>query len=195
MKERLIELEKKCLACDKCPIGRKYIDGNLSNVFSNMNVGKEIVVVGQNPGKEEIIKRTPFVGISGRIFDDCMKEYAGISRDDLYVCNCVSCFTPDNRKPTELEFTNCSEFLSEQLEIIKPKLVVTLGGVALRVMTGLNGITKYHAKPLFSNKYKVTVFPLLHPSPLNTNRPEKKAEFCDGIKKLREYIDSLNPMI
>lgn len=185
----LVELEKRCLACNKCPIGQQYVDGNISNVFSNMNLGKKIVVVGQNPGKEEIIRRTPFVGISGKIFDECMKEYAGLTRDDLYICNSVNCFTPGNRKPTELEFTNCSEFLSAQLDIIKPKLVITLGGVALRVMTGLNGITKYHAKPIISNKYGVVVFPLLHPSPLNTNRPDKKAEFCNGIRKLREYLD------
>lgn len=185
----LFELEKKCLSCNKCGIGQQMIDGHLSNVFSNMNP-KPIMVVGQNPGKEEITKRTPFIGISGKIFDECLKEHAGLTRDDLYICNSVSCFTPDNRKPTELEFTNCSEFLMKQIEIVKPKLVITLGGVALRVMTGLNGIMKFHAVPQYSSKYKVMVFPLLHPSPLNTNRPDKKKEFCDGIEKLKEYINN-----
>lgn len=99
-----------------------------------------------------------------------------------------NCFTPENRKPTELEFQNCSDFLQKQIDLVKPVVVVTLGGVALRALTGLNGITKYHAKPVFSYKYKVTVFPLLHPSPLNTNRPEKKKEFCDGLKALNTFI-------
>ena len=186
----LAELEKKCLSCNKCAIGQQKIDGCLSNVFSNMNPTK-IMIVGQNPGKEEIKQRTPFIGISGKIFDECMLEHSGLTRKDLYICNSVSCFTPENRKPTEFEFTQCSEFLKGQIEIIKPKVVITLGGVALRVMTGLNGITKFHALPQYSTKYKVIVFPLLHPSPLNTNRPDKKLEFCNGIKALKRYLETI----
>jgi len=184
----LEDVQKECLKCRLCEIGGKEIDGNLSNVFSNMNPSK-IMIVGQNPGMEEVRKKTPFVGISGKIFDECMEKYAGLKRKDLYICNSVCCMTPDNRKPTDLEFKNCSVFLEKQIEMLKPSVVVTLGGVALRAMTGLNGITKFHAKPQFSTRYKVMVFPLLHPSPLNTNRPEKKKEFCEGIVKLKEYVD------
>lgn len=186
----LEEIQKECLDCRLCEIGGQMIDGNLSNVFSNMNPSK-IMVVGQNPGREEVLKRTPFIGISGKIFDECMEAHAGLKRSDFYICNSVNCYTPENRKPTDLEFQNCSKFLQKQIDFIKPKVVVTLGGVALRVLTGLNGITKFHAQPLYSTRYKVNVFPLLHPSPLNTNRPDKKREFCEGIEKLKAYLAGL----
>lgn len=183
----LEKIKQECLNCKLCAIGGQDVNGNLSNVFSNMNVS-QIMIVGQNPGAEEVQKRTPFIGISGKIFDECMEKYAGLKRQDFYICNCVNCWTPENRKPTESEFRNCSYFLAKQIEFLKPKIVVTLGGVALRAVTGLNGITKFHAKVQYSTKYKVNVFPLLHPSPLNTNRPDKKKEFCDGIVKLKEYL-------
>lgn len=182
------EIKESCLQCRKCSIGGRNIDGKPATVLSNLNLNAKIMVVGQNPGHEEVIKQTPFIGISGKIFDECLTQNTCLKREDLYVCNAVCCFTPDNRKPTELEFINCSEFLKRQIEFIQPLFVVTLGGVALRALTGLNGITKYHAKPQYSQKYKVMVFPLLHPSPLNTNRPEKKKEFCEGLKSLNQYV-------
>lgn len=182
------DLEKECLACQKCKIGGQVLDGKPATVLSNGNIKAKIMVVGQNPGRDEVSQHTPFIGISGKIFDECLEANTVLKREDLYICNSVCCFTPENRKPTELEFQNCSDFLLKQIDLVKPVVVVTLGGVALRAMTGLNGITKYHAKPVFSYKYKVTVFPLLHPSPLNTNRPEKKKEFCDGLKALNTFI-------
>lgn len=187
----LNQIKEECLACNLCSIGQKKLDGHVSNVFSNMNPSP-IVILGQNPGKEEVIQGTPFVGISGKIFDECLLEYAGLTRKDLYICNAVNCLTPNNRKPTEVEFINCSVFLEKQLDFLKPKVVVTLGGLALRVMTGLNGINKYQGKPIYSNKYRVTVFPIFHPSPMNTNIPERKKEFCDSLSALKEYLKEID---
>lgn len=186
------EIRDRCLACDKCAIGQRTVSGHLSNVFSNMNHGARIFVIGQNPGQEEVVQGTPFVGVSGRIFDECLKENTGMSRGDLYICNCVSCYTEGNRKPTELEFRNCSEFLFEQINLLRPDFLVTLGGVALRSVTGLNGVMKYHAKPQWSWRYDINVFPLLHPSPVNLNRQGKRELFCDGLKKMKLYAESGN---
>lgn len=185
---QLSKLKKECLNCHKCAIGGQDINGQCSNVFSNMCVRAKIMVVGQNPGSEEVKIGKPFVGMSGKFFDKALKEVLGIDRSLLYITNTVHCYTPNNRPPTDEEIMNCRCFLDREIEILKPALIVTLGNPALRQITGSQGIKKYHGKIEVSLRYGVGVLPLYHPSPLNTNRPDVCAEFKTDLKKLAEYL-------
>jgi DNA polymerase len=191
--QRLKVLQRECRNCHVCAIGgKKTPEGDDANVLSDMNVSNiGIMIVGQNPGREECKQRVPFVGASGKTFDALMEKHAGIKRSEVYVCNCVNCYTPLNRKPTELEINNCSAFLTQQIAIIQPKLVVSLGGTALRALTGLNGIMKYHGHLQYSYMYNVKIFPLIHPSPRNLNVPEKRQMFCDDLGLLRSALKKL----
>lgn len=184
------ELKAECENCRSCEIGGKTLDGHKCTVMSNLNSTAKIMVVGQNPGREEVEKNTPFIGISGKIFDAALKEHTSLTRKDLYICNCVCCFTPGNRKPTNKEFKNCSFWLSRQIETVKPRLVVTLGGVALKALTGIVKISEARGNVLRSEKYGVEVYPILHPSPLNTNRPDKKEEFISDVKGLQKVLET-----
>lgn len=187
--ELLDGLAKECMLCRKCDIGGVDMGGTISNVFSNMNAEAKVMVVGQNPGLDEVMAGEPFVGISGKIFDEAMKSI-GMSRKQLYISNTVRCYTPKNRKPHQSEIDNCRCFLDKEIEIIKPVLVVALGGHAFKQLTGMNGIMKHHGKIVMSPRYGVPMMPVLHPSPLNTNRPDMKRLFDADIVALKKFLEA-----
>ena len=185
----LSQLREECLACRRCSIGGVEVcDGRLSNVFSNMNTHARLMVIGQNPGREEVRQGEPFVGPSGRFFDEAVEAVLGLRRSDLYICNVVRCYTPDNRSPTVAEIEECRPFLDREVELLNPRLIITLGGPALKQVTGMGGITKHHGQKIYSPRYKRHVLPLFHPSPLNTNNPERKQMFYEDLKVGAEIL-------
>tara|TARA_R110000824_G_scaffold380290_1_gene572649 strand:+ start:7687 stop:8238 length:552 start_codon:yes stop_codon:yes gene_type:complete len=183
----MVDLKNKCLDCCRCHIGGKTIDGDRCNVFSNMNTDAEIVVVGQNPGLQEIKQATPFIGPSGKFFDKILQE-EGISRSCMYITNVIKCMTPENRKPSDEEMDNCQDFLDLEIKTIKPKAIVALGGFALQRITGLNGIMKHVGKVIVSPRYGVDVIVCLHPSPLNMKNKDRRELLVQAIRKLKDYI-------
>jgi DNA polymerase len=164
----------------------------LSNVFSNMNCSARLMVVGQNPGRDEVEKAEPFVGVSGGIWDHAASA-AGMSRSDFYFSNVLRCYTPGNRKPFQEELDACRMFLDREIEILRPRLIVALGSHAFKALTGMSGIMKHVGETVFSPRYRTSVFPLLHPSPLNTNVPEKMAMFVAGLSRLKEAASRESP--
>lgn len=167
------------------------VDGNfLSNVFSNMNCSARLMAVGQNPGRDEVEKGEPFVGVSGRFWDEAI-ESVGLHRSDFYISNTLRCYTPGNRKPFQDELDKCRTFLDREMEILKPMLVVALGGSAFKQLTGVSGIMKHHGEKVFSPRYRTFVFPMLHPSPLNMNLFENREVFLADLDKLRKAVDEL----
>lgn len=191
--DNIDSLKADCLACRRCSIGGQMVDDKfLSNVFSNMNISAKYMVVGQNPGSEEAERSEPFVGISGRMFDQLVDEVLGMTRSDFYISNTCRCVTPENRKPTMSEIDNCRSFLDREIKIVNPKLIISLGGPALEQLTGIHGIMKHHGNKIFSPRYGVFVFPLLHPSPLNLNNPLKLEMFIDDLLKLKDFMGEQN---
>jgi DNA polymerase len=191
--DELSTLRKECLECRLCSIGGQVVDGqHLSNVFSNMNADALYMVVGQNPGREEAALQEPFVGISGKMFNQLVEEVMDMKRADFYISNTCRCFTPGNRRPSVAEVDRCQTFLDREVKILKPKLIIALGGPAFEQLTGMHGIMKHHGNPVFSPRYCVHVFPLLHPSPLNLNDPAKLELFVADLMKLKEYMETLN---
>lgn len=187
--EELTALRGECLACRRCQIGGQMVDDKfLANVFSNMNCTAEIMVVGQNPGRDETERQEPFVGISGRMFDQLTEEVLGMKRSQFYISNCVRCYTPGNRRPTPEEVANCQDFLDREVKALRPKLILSLGGPAFEQLTGMHGIMKHHGNPVFSPRHRLFVFPLLHPSSLNLNDPAKLELFVADLVKLDEFI-------
>jgi len=184
----LLFLKNQCLSCKKCKIGCNYVDGYLSNVFSNMCIKAKIIVIGQNPGHTEIEKKQPFVGPSGYFFDNAIKEVLDLDRSHFYISNIVRCYTQFNRSPTKEEIQNCRYFLDEEIKTINPDLIITLGNPSLLQITGIQGITKVHGKIIKSIRYNKPVLPLFHPSPLNTNKPDVKKMFFDDLIKVKDFL-------
>jgi len=182
-------LRQECLNCRRCEIGGRKIEGCLSNVFSNMNPDAKVMVVGQNPGRQEVEEGEPFVGASGKFFDEAVKGVLGLGRSDFYISNIVRCFTPQNRPPSVREVSNCRAFLDREIEIVKPVVMIVLGSPSFKQITGMSGITKHHGRVVFSPRYGVQVMPLFHPSPYNTNNPERRRIFYEDLEKLGEILD------
>jgi DNA polymerase len=187
--KRLDEIRGICLACRACAIGGVDFDGHGSNVFSMGMANSSLMIVGQNPGRDEVLQRQPFVGVSGKLFDEALKENVGLARADVYVTNVVKCYTIGNRAPYGDELEACREFLDKEIEIVKPKVVLALGSYAFKQLTGMSGIMKHCGEVVHSVKYNVPVVACLHPSPYNTNDPEKKEMFLAALRKLREVLD------
>jgi uracil-DNA glycosylase family 4 len=185
-----VNLKEKCLDCRKCRIGGQVVPGTncVSNVFSNGNKNAKIMVVGQNPGMDEVIQGQPFVGRSGQVFDEAVARITGLTRNNLYITNVIKCWTIGNRKPVPEEVENCQEFLDAEFAIVKPTVVIALGSFALKATTGMSGISKHCGQVVFSPRYRVPVIPMLHPSPFNTNHPVRKDVFEQGFHRLASFL-------
>jgi len=195
-------LKKDCLACRRCAVGGRCLDGSewspgpdddghvrpIGNVFSTMNQEADIMVVGQNPGADEVGVGEPFVGSSGKVFNEALGRIVGLTRGDVYITNVVKCHTQANRRPVQAEIDNCRDFLDLEVKLVKPKVIVALGSVALKALTGMSGVMKHSGELNVSPRYLTPVIAMLHPSPYNTNNPERRRMFEDAMAVLAEAL-------
>lgn len=121
----------KAEGCTRCHLHR----GRNRLVFGSGNPEAAIVVVGEGPGEQENREGAPFVGPAGQWLTVLLKR-AGLTRDEIYLLNVVKCRPPGNRVPTETEIHACSPFLHVQLAIIRPRVIVAVGGVPGRYLSG-----------------------------------------------------------
>ncbi|MBI2007731.1 uracil-DNA glycosylase, partial [Candidatus Saccharibacteria bacterium] len=131
-------------------------------VFGDGNPDAEVVFVGEAPGKKEDEQGLPFVGAAGRFLDEMLLA-AGLKRQDVYITNIVKYRPPENRDPYPDEKVEFLPFLKKQLEIIKPKLVVTLGRHSMEALLPNSlRISQVHGQP---KRYNGQVYmPLFHPA-------------------------------
>ena len=107
----------------------------------------DLMFVGEGPGAEEDKQGLPFVGRSGQLLDKILFEELGLTRDRVYIGNTVKCRPPGNRDPEPDEITACNPWLEQQLDLIQPKVVVTLGNFATKLLLETKeGITKLRGK-------------------------------------------------
>src|ERR1700685_461675 len=115
-------------ACTKCPLA----GGRTRVVFGVGHADADLMFVGEAPGREEDLRGEPFVGRSGQLLDRLVLEEIGVDRSRFYIANVVKCRPPDNRDPRADEIAACRPYLGAQLELIRPKVVVTLGNFATK---------------------------------------------------------------
>lgn len=158
-----------------------------------------LVLVGEAPGKHEVIQGKPFVGQAGKNLDNFIDKLE-IKRSDLYITNIVK-FRPykvnpdtgreSNRPPTKEEIRISTDYLFQELTVIQPKLVVTLGNVALKCILGddMAAIGKLHGSPLqvTAGDIYFTLFPLYHPASIIYNR-DLRVTYDADLLKLKAYI-------
>lgn len=111
--------------CHRCPLG----DTRTTLVFGVGDPGARLMLVGEAPGRNEDLTGAPFVGAAGRLLDELLASI-GMGRADVYIANVLKCRPPSNRDPLPGEIASCTPFLSRQIEIIDPTVVVTLGRLA-----------------------------------------------------------------
>ncbi len=177
----IFELYEKYKACRKCALGqtRKKL------VFGQGSSSPPIMFIGEGPGADEDNQGEPFVGRAGRLLTK-MISAIGIEREDTYITNIVKCRPPENRNPTPAEISCCLPIIKQQIEILNPKLIVTLGNIPTKTfIPDALGITKARGK--IKQYEKWTLFPTFHPSYLLRNRSAMPQSW-DDFKKIKELV-------
>ncbi len=132
------ELAAEAAGCTRCPLSGT----RTQVVFGVGDPSADLMFVGEAPGRDEDLQGEPFVGRSGRLLDRLVAEELGIDRSQVYIANVVKCRPPDNRDPRPDEIAACRPYLAAQIELIAPKVVVTLGNFATKLLLDTDkGIT------------------------------------------------------
>ena len=183
MSDQIDELQLKVISCVKCGLSKSRTNA----VPGKGNPKAEILFIGEAPGRNEDLQGEPFVGSAGKILSEAL-DYAGISRDGVFITNVVKCRPPENRLPLVEEKDACSEHLSKELEIIKPKIICILGNTAYNSLLGGDSITKNRGKIIEKNGQKY--FLTIHPAAVIYN-PELKDVLKNDIKALADNLRRL----
>ena len=190
---RLDALQKSIEGCTGC----KLSTTRTNIVFGEGNPDAPVMFIGEGPGKDEDIQGRPFVGRAGQLLTAIIEKGMTMKRSDVYIANVVKCrptvnmeFTRD-RPPEEDEKDACGGFLKKQIDIIRPRVIITLGNPSTRYLLNTKqGITKMRGNWYYYND--IPVMPTFHPSYVLRNGGDKsplKRQVWEDIKKVLEYLE------
>src|SRR5947208_4124562 len=168
-----------CTRCKLHRLGRRQI------VFGVGNPSADLMFVGEAPGHDEDVQGIPFVGRAGQLLTKII-EAIGLSRDDVYIANVIKCRPPENRNPEQDEVDTCEPFLFQQIDVIKPKVIVALGTFAARaLLRTLDPISRLRGRVYDYRGAKL--IPTFHPAYLLRN-PASKREVWEDMKVARKFL-------
>ena len=184
MYETWEELEESINECNKC----KLCVGRNNIVFGVGNKNADIMFIGEGPGADEDIQGEPFVGKAGQLMDKAF-DALEIKREEVYIGNIVKCRPPQNRNPEPDEAKACMDYLRNQVLLIKPKIIVLLGSIALKNILGEEyGITNSRGK--WIEKKGIWYMPTFHPAALLRDE-SKKLDFWRDLKLIKVKLKEL----
>jgi DNA polymerase len=161
-REQLVALYKEVQSCTRCPLH----ETRTKAVFGAGDADADLMFVGEAPGAEEDRQGLPFVGRAGQLLNQ-MLEGIGLSREEVFIANVLKSRPPGNRDPQPMEIEACKPYLFEQVRLIEPTVICTLGNFATKLLSGNQaGITRVHGEPQVHELGGRTVFllPLFHPA-------------------------------
>ncbi len=176
------ELEKSIKGCKKC----KLCNNRNNIVFGCGNKNADIMLIGEGPGADEDIQGIPFVGKAGKLMNSAF-EALEINRDDVYIANVVKCRPPNNRNPEKDEETACLDYLRNQVILVKPKIIVLLGNVALKAILG-NEYSITSARGKWVEKKGILYMPTFHPAALLRDE-KKKIDFYNDLRDVKNRLE------
>ena len=175
------QLEEECKQCKKC----RLCQTRNNVVFGVGNKESDLMFIGEGPGADEDIQGEPFVGKAGKLMDMAF-DVVGLKREEVYIANIVKCRPPSNRNPEDDESMACLNYLRNQVILIKPKIIVLLGNVALKNILGKDyGITASRGK--WIEKKGILYLPTWHPAALLRDE-SKKIDFINDLKLVMEKM-------
>lgn len=182
-KEALDALAEHARECTSCPLH----EGRNAVVFGMGEASVPLVFVGEAPGAEEDRQGLPFVGRAGELLTRII-DAIGLKRDQVYICNVLKCRPPGNRDPHPDEVVTCSPFLMRQLELLRPKVICTLGRHSTLLLTGQSQPMKAVRGQIFPWR-GAKVIPTYHPAALLRN-PGLKPMVWEDVQKVRASLDA-----
>ncbi len=186
--EALGEIAAEIRGCTRCDLWKNRTKA----VPGAGNIHADIMFIGEGPGFNEDKQGLPFVGRSGTYLESLLK-LLDLTRDDVFITNVVKCRPPENRDPTPAEIATCKPYLDQQINLIDPLMIVTLGRFSMARYFPNAKITKIHGQAKLENGR--AYYPLFHPAAVLRNpglQPEMEGDFkripevLDQVRKLRE---------
>lgn len=158
----LEQLKHQYHDCKKCS---ELCQSRSQVVFGSGNHNSKILFIGEAPGATEDKQGIPFCGMSGQILSELL-AHIGVTREEVFITNTILCHPQNNRNPAKEEVQNCRERLDLLIEIMQPKVIVTIGNFATERILGKTGITTLRGKihPTIINNMEVKVVPVIHPA-------------------------------
>ena len=183
-------LESECSKCLKCSLSSTR--NNV--VFGRGNPNSNLFVIGEGPGQQEDAQGLAFVGRAGKMLDSAFLSVGIDTNKDCYISNIVKCRPPNNRKPLANEVKECMPWLNEQIELIKPKVIVLAGSTAVQSYLDIDeSISKLRGEWIIRNDIKF--MPIFHPSYLLRNPSKEKGKpkwlTWQDLKKVKKEINSV----
>ena len=183
-------LESECSKCLKCSLSSTR--NNV--VFGRGNPNSNLFVIGEGPGQQEDDQGLAFVGRAGKMLDSAFLSVGIDTNKDCYISNIVKCRPPNNRKPLANEVKECMPWLNEQIELIKPKVIVLAGSTAVQSYLDVGEpISKLRGEWIVRNDIKY--MPIFHPSYLLRNPSKEKGKpkwlTWQDLKKVKKEIVSV----
>ena len=174
--------------CTRCALAA----GRTNVVFGMGDPDADLLFIGEGPGEQEDLQGLPFVGRSGQLLDRLLLEELGITRDQTYIANCVKCRCPGNRDPLPDELAACTPYLAQQIELIAPKVIVTLGNFATKyVLQTKEGITKLRGRT-HPHESGAVVVPTFHPAAVLRGGAEPMAQMRADLVRAKLVLDGVS---
>ena len=174
-------LYEECIHCQKCGLA----ETRTNVVFGEGARDAEVMFIGEGPGEQEDRTGRPFVGRAGQLLDD-MLAMIDLKREKVFIGNMVKCRPPQNRDPLNIEQEACIGYLSNQVALLKPKIIVCLGRIAaMKIIKEDFKITREHGQ--WIEKAGVWMMAMYHPSALLRD-PRKRPESFEDLKSLQAKI-------
>ncbi|WP_028389489.1 uracil-DNA glycosylase [Legionella fairfieldensis] len=186
-KNSLLQLANEVAACTRCSLHKT----RSQTVFARGNAQAKLMIIGEAPGFYEDKQGLPFVGKAGGLLNQMLSS-VGMGEEDVYIANVLKCRPPDNRDPAPEEIVHCSAYLTRQIELVKPRLLLALGRFAGQFL--LNKALPLNQLRKTIHCYKNIPFMVsYHPAYLLRNPKDKKKSYADllAVKHfLQEKSDS-----
>jgi DNA polymerase len=174
------------VTCGEC----KLAAGRTQVVFGVGRADADLMFVGEGPGEQEDLKGEPFVGRAGQLLTQLI-EGIGFTRDDVYIANVVKCRPPGNRDPQPDEIEACAPWLDRQLDLIRPRVIVTLGNFATKLLLDTKeGITKLRGQqfPFVRAGIEAVLLPTYHPSAVLRSGGKALAEARSDFVRVKRAL-------
>jgi uracil-DNA glycosylase family 4 len=183
LSQGLTEIESNLIDCTRCTLAQ----GRNKIVFGDGDPNAKIVFIGESPGAQEDRAGEPFVDEAGKLLDRILNAM-GMQRDEVYLCNVVKCFAPGDRAPSAEEIATCEPFLIQQLQSIRPEIIISLGSFVTRLLLQSDEpIEKLRGR--WQQYQNIPLMPTFHPADLLLD-PLLKREVWDDMKSvLKRFND------
>lgn len=180
----LTSLNAEINQCQKCGLARL----RLKAVPGDGPADAALMFIGEAPGWNENQQGKPFVGAAGHLLDELLAAI-NLQRADVYITNVIKCRPPDNREPTQEEITACASYLEQQIAIINPRVIVTLGRYSMAKFFGNESISRIHGQPRKIGDR--IVFPMYHPAAA-LRQPGLRPQLIADMQKLPGILAQLD---